>query len=135
MEKRSTGVKYLILSVGSERVLALGALGSTGLFLNQKMVQGGSSTEQLLSQIIKFVQTNWAEKLPVGIIVTLEQKLSFTQARLICAVGNALAYAWGRKICLVSKINWVTESVAVKKLKWQKAVKAEYYGPGVGSSK
>ena len=92
-----TNRKYLLLSVDRERTLFLGAISNRGDFVKTKKVIQGGNTEKLLPQIIKFVDQVWGNGLPTSLVVSLPIDLSFTQARLICAVGNALSYGWGIK--------------------------------------
>ncbi len=123
---------FLFLSVDRERTLFLAAVDSQGNFVKTKIIKHGGNTEKLLPQIIKFINQVWGNGLPTGLIVSLPKDLSFTQARLICAVGNVLSYGWQIKVCRLSIFDWGVKTISLKRLKWQSMIKVEYYGPGVG---
>ena len=73
-----------------------------------KIVPTSTRSPQLLPAIMKFLQNG---KVKVGGIVVAQGGGSFSQARLMCVVLNALAYAWSVPIAVVEPIDDVVSVI------------------------
>ena len=128
MAKSGSGLskQYLYLDGVTSRDLRL-ALVTRENIVKHKVVAEGTRTEKLLPAIAAFVPKGGVS----GIIVA-QGGGSFSQARIVCTVANALAYGWGIKVVGV-KSTLTLEQVGKKlpKFKWQRLVLPKYSGPGV----
>ena len=118
---------YLYLNGVLDRDLRL-ALVSASVVLRQKQVTDGTRTEFFLPAVAKFLG-----KSKISGILVAQGGGSYSQTRLVCAVANALAYAWGIKVAGVSSEARVeTFPALLGKLKFKKLLLPSYYGPAVG---
>jgi len=119
--------QYLYLDSVSSRDLILVLLGAEGRALARRLVKNGSRTELLLPSLVKFV----GRKKVAGLAVA-QGSGSFTQARLVCAIVNALAYGWGVPAVSV-RLGTTRLAMARRLLKAKPNSLAQplYYGPAV----
>lgn len=118
---------YLYLDGVGSRDLALALVTPEGV-ARRTVLRDGTRTEKFLPAVARFMNGS----VPSGIIVA-QGGGSFSQARVACAIVNALAYGWGIKVASVPS-DFTLEQIAASlpKLRWQRVLLPKYSGPGVG---
>lgn len=129
MRKKITSKVYLYIDSVSSHDLVLGLLHQSGEIIERRLIKNGVRTEKFLVELVKFI--NKQSKKLVGIIV-VQGSGSFSQARLVCALANSIAYAWNIKIATVNLLSLKQTSLKINTLSWQKLLRPKYRGPGVG---
>lgn len=119
---------YLYIDGVSSRDLQLRVLSRENS--NQTLtVAQGSRTELILPTVRKFISKLGC--VPAGLAV-VNKGGSFTQARLVCVIANALAYAWRVKVVAVpAGADRALVDKLLKKTPANNLVLPQYYGPGV----
>ncbi len=131
-KKRSVNINkcWLYIDGVTNRDLRLVLL-STGKIVRETLVTNGTRTEHFLTGVMKFVGKSKGASI-AGILVA-QGGGSFSQARIACAIANALGYGWSIPVATVLVNDDIVKlSTQLKKFAKSKLALPKYYGPGVG---